>query len=103
VQGQPRRLPSSFEQNLLRLGQEALTNAVRHADARQIAVILAFDRGRVRMTVSDDGHGIPSQPPRDGEPHQGMGTMRTRAMDMGAELEIDSSPRGTTISVEVIV
>jgi signal transduction histidine kinase len=104
VSGPARRLPPSVEENLLRIGQEAMTNAVRHAGAARIDVHLAFHPSGVRLTVKDDGKGLEAaagpQPGADGK-GQGLRGMRERAAAIGGALALDSSPSGTEVSVEV--
>lgn len=99
--GTPARLPSPVEINLLRIGQEAVANAVRHGSCSEITVELGYVPGRVRLSVRDDGCGfVPSLSPG----HFGLLDMRERAQSMGARLEVDSqSGKGTKVSVEVAV
>jgi signal transduction histidine kinase len=105
VQGRPRRLPGAVESNLLRIGQEAVANAVRHGQAHEVVIELVFARGSVRLKVQDAGlgfdtHAAPSE--RDG--HFGLMGMRERAKKLGAQLFLDSRPgRGTAVRVDVPV
>ena len=103
VQGSPVRLPGPVEMNLLRIGQEAVANAVKHGRARQVAIELRYDPGSVCLTVSDDGAGFaPSQASPTG--HFGLLDMRERAQSMGSHLRVESEPgRGTRIAVDVAV
>jgi signal transduction histidine kinase len=103
VQGSPVRLPGPVEMNLLRIGQEAVANAVKHGRARQVAIELRYEPGSVSLAVSDDGQGFaPSQPSPTG--HFGLLDMRERAQSMGSYLRVESeSGRGTRIAVEVPV
>jgi ligand-binding sensor domain-containing protein/signal transduction histidine kinase len=101
VGGPLRPLPVEVETNLLRIGQEAINNAVRHARAKRIEVGLNFDTRKVQLSVRDDGRGFdPSEQIADG--HFGLLGMRERAEQIGGVLSIDSAPeRGTQIAVEV--
>jgi signal transduction histidine kinase len=101
VGGLTRPLPVEVETNLLRIGQEAINNAVKHARANRIEVGLNFDTRNVRLSVRDDGRGFdPSEQIADG--HFGLLGMRERAEQIGGVLSIDSAPeRGTQIAVEV--
>jgi signal transduction histidine kinase len=101
IEGTPRRLPGPIEMNLLRIGQEAVGNAVKHGRARTVSIQLRYAPSLVRLTVSDDGAGFePDQPGRAG--HFGIQDMRERALTMGSSLNIESRPnQGTVISVEV--
>jgi len=101
VAGPLRPLPVEVETNLLRIGQEAVNNAVKHARAKRIEVGLNFDTRKVQLSVRDDGRGFdPSEQIADG--HFGLLGMRERAEQIGGVLSIDSAPeRGTQIAVEV--
>ena len=99
VRGAPRRLSVAAEHHLFRIAQEALTNAVRHAQASRVSVSLAFAGDVVELTVSDDGRGLPSEKPAHGF-HFGLSGMRERARALGTRLEVESAPgHGTTIRV----
>jgi signal transduction histidine kinase len=101
VAGPMRPLPVEVETNLLRIGQEAINNAVKHARAKRIEVGLNFDTRNVRLSVRDDGRGFdPREQIADG--HFGLLGMRERAEQIGGVLSIDSTPeRGTQIAVDV--
>ncbi len=58
VQGPPRRLPGPIEANLLRIAQEALANALKHAQPGRVTLRLAFGEQRVELRVEDDGAGF---------------------------------------------
>lgn len=76
-----------------RVAQEALTNALRHADARAVDVRLEDADGRVRLTVVDDGVGIPDDLPAD---TAGLAGMRERTMLVDGRLEVARRPGGGT-------
>ena len=100
VQGE-RPLGAAAEREVLRIAQEALTNALRHAGAERLAVRLAFPDGRVELAVSDDGAGFDPATPAAGR-HLGLVSMRERAEAIGGRLAIDSRPgAGTTVRLEV--
>jgi signal transduction histidine kinase len=101
IEGEHVRLPSTMEMNFLRIGQEAVANAVKHGGARSILVELRYTPELVRLSVTDDGKGFDAnQPSRTG--HFGVQDMRERAQSMGSELKVTSEPnRGTRVSVEV--
>jgi signal transduction histidine kinase len=101
IEGDPVRLPGPTEMNLLRIGQEAVGNAVKHGHARVVSLELRYAPRLVRLSVTDDGRGFDAeQPSRSG--HFGILDMRERAQSMGSHLNIESDPtRGTTVSVEV--
>ncbi len=99
--GEPRRLETAAEMNLLRIGQEAMANAVRHAQANRIVMELDYRCDPVALTISDDGRGfqIPAgMAALSG--HFGLLDMRERAQALGCSLHIESRPgRGTRIYV----
>src|SRR5215213_706521 len=101
VAGPLRPLPPDLETNLLRIGQEAINNAVKHARANRIDVALNFDTRSVRLSVRDDGRGFdPSEQIADG--HFGLVGMRERAAQVGGVLSIQSAKeRGTQVAVDV--
>jgi signal transduction histidine kinase len=101
VTGTPRRLPDATENNLLRIGQEALLNAIKHGGAGRIRVDLAFTSGAVRLCVHDDGCGFDStQAPLYG--HFGLLGMHERAEQLGGELQVRSRPgEGTDVRVAI--
>jgi signal transduction histidine kinase len=77
-----------------RIVTEAVTNAVRHADARTIEVRLVPDGAQALVIeVRDDGHGIPP----DGEPGVGTVSMRERAEELGGRCEISPADRAGTL------
>ncbi len=103
VEGAPRALPAEVENNLLRIGQETITNTVRHSGARHIKLSLAFRSDGVRLGVSDDGHGFDPaniHPSRHGG--FGLAGLRERAKAMHAQLEINSVP-GSATRIEITV
>ncbi len=101
VQGSPVRLPGPVEINLLRIGQEAVANAVKHGHARLVFIELRYEPAAVCLTVSDDGEGFAAGHPSP-TGHFGLLDMRERAQSMGSHLRVQSEPgRGTCIAVEV--
>jgi signal transduction histidine kinase len=94
--------PPKVDNQLLRIGQEALTNAVRHADARRIHLEITFGAAKVVLRVEDDGRGIDGRPHVDDVAHYGLSTMRERAEELGGTLTITSSAgRGTVIEASI--
>lgn len=103
VTGEPVRLPAEIEMNLLRIGQEAVSNAIKHGHACVVNAALHFDDSKVRLSVTDNGRGFR---PQDTAPsgHFGLLDMRERAQSMGSVLHVESElERGTTIRVEIPV
>ncbi|WP_158748554.1 sensor histidine kinase [Acidobacterium sp. S8] len=103
VSGTFRPLNPNMEAELLRIGQEAMTNIVRHAEARHADVTLLFQENRLRMTIQDDGRGFEGSPEeyrKNG--HFGITGMRERAEQIGARFTVTSKQdEGTAIQVEV--
>lgn len=102
VHGPYRPLERVLEDELVRIGQEALANAVRHANAENIEIELAFEPKRLRMTIADDGRGFTIAPNGHGPAgHFGLQGMRERAGQIHADLTVESSlGAGTRVSVE---
>jgi signal transduction histidine kinase len=86
--GEPRILPLRINDALYRLGQEALANAVRHANPGKLKITLQYDYSAVTLTVSDDGAGFDHDAKSHGFGVQGM---RKRAASISAKLEIFSA------------
>ena len=103
ITGQPVELPSATKHHLLRIAQEAITNAVRHASAHTIAINLAYAPDSIALSVTDDGCGfVPSAALANGIGHFGLRGLRGRAGKINGDLQVDSAPgRGTTVSVTV--
>src|SRR5438445_1511063 len=103
VSGTFRPLSELIEGNLLRIGQEAINNAVRHAHTRNILVNLKFGPGRVQLSVQDDGHGFDYQETHNGDAkHFGLVGMQERAVRIGGSLRVESrAGEGTEVLVEV--
>lgn len=103
VEGQPRRLAVPVEMNLLRIGQEAVTNAVKHAHAQRITLELRYDPKTVRLRVTDDGRGFSADDAAlSGNGHFGLLDMRERAQSLGCELQVKIEPgSGTCIEVDI--
>src|SRR2546422_2881982 len=97
LRGHPRELSAEWEANILRIGQEMLTNVLRHARASEFKVLLAFDSREIRLELRDNGCGFDLQ-----RKHEGFGlqAMRERAEGMGGRLTIQSAAgKGTAISI----
>ncbi|MGP8238461.1 MAG: sensor histidine kinase [Limisphaerales bacterium] len=101
--GAPRKLPPQVENNLLRIAQEALANALKHARASQVKVRLAYAPKKVSLRVRDDGVGFDT---RNNTViyggHFGLLDMTERAEKMGGTFSMISAPgQGSEIIVEV--
>lgn len=107
VLGAPRPLPSEIEENLFRIGQEALNNVWKHSRATRVRVELCYVEGSVRLCVQDNGIGFVNHPP-DSRSAFGLAIMRERAERIGATLDYqtrpnDSPEEGTRMEVTVPV
>jgi signal transduction histidine kinase len=99
VNGTARWISASVEEQLLRIGQEALSNAVRHGAADVIRIELSYRADSVSLRVSDNGRGFDSEHVAQAlESHWGLTSMRERAQQVGARFILLSRPgAGTTI------
>lgn len=97
VRGNLRRLAPLVENNLLRIGQEAITNASKYAAANSILVALDFEERQLRLSVSDDGKGFDVNSPPASESGFGLKGMKERAAEIQADLTISSEPGEGTI------
>jgi signal transduction histidine kinase len=85
---------------LFRIAQEALSNSMKHSEAKHIVISLSRQNGILELDVIDNGRGFVD------EPHSGrrlgLGTMNYRARSIGAELKIESAPgKGTTVKCKL--
>lgn len=98
-----RALPSAQEEALLRVAQEALHNALRHAGASRVEVTLTrHGTSGALLSVRDDGHGFDPSAVRRAGRHLGLVSMRDRAAGVGGALTVESAPgKGTVIEMEV--
>lgn len=94
VAGTVRRLPAVVEFHLLRIAQEAVTNARKHAGAGGIAVALDFGAESITLAVSDDGCGFDSEAATTDGTHFGLLGMRERANKINGRLAIERGPGG---------
>lgn len=98
--GHRRRGAPRMEEHLLRIAQEAITNAVRHAKPTRICVELRCEHAFVKMTISDDGCGFDLKAAELARgQHWGLKIMRERAQEIGAALSIEALDTGTRLEV----
>ena len=101
--GPVQRLPEVVEENLLRIGQEALTNVIKHSRATQVNLRLEFEPQRVILQIQDNGIGFDLSScagPRNG--HFGLLGMSERARRLGGRfLPVSAAGLGTVVRVEV--
>ncbi len=89
--GTPRELPTELGDEIARIGQEAVTNALRHAGSSHIRVVLEYRPHEIVLCVSDDGRGF-----ANGTRGHGIRGMEERARRWGGELQIARSESGGT-------
>jgi signal transduction histidine kinase len=102
VIGRPKRLPPQIQNEIYRIGREALVNALRHSRAKRVELELEYSDSDLRMRICDNGCGIDPQvleKGRDG--HWGLAGMRERATKIGGLLKISSSATGTEIELSL--
>ncbi len=102
ISGGAPALPTGTAVLLFRVARELLVNAVKHAQAGRIALRLAVVRGSVRMTVADDGRGMPGDPMSLAQAGQsggfGLFSIRQRLEPLGGRMEITTG-RGTIVAI----
>ena len=92
-------LPAKAEEELYRIAQEALNNALKHASPTMVTVTIRADGGRVELEIADNGKGFDLQAV-SGEAGIGLSSMRERASKLGATLAVVSAPgQGTSVKV----
>ncbi|HJW14734.1 MAG TPA: sensor histidine kinase, partial [Thermoanaerobaculia bacterium] len=98
-------LPSSVSDDVLRIVNEALVNAARHAEASYLVVEVALSAGEVFITVADDGHGFSFQGTHDLVTLQKMKagpiTLKERISALGGDMVISSSALGSRLAISL--
>ncbi len=100
-EGEPRHVPPGVASHLFRIAQEGVTNALKHAQARKVEIVLAFSPATVELRVNDDGRGF-DPAAAAGNGHFGLRGLHERARALEAELKLASAPgQGAQIRVTV--
>jgi len=102
--GEPQRLPPDQALALFRIAQEAISNAIRHADADRIDISLTYAADHASLVITDDGCGFdPARSEEGSAPqHLGLMSMEERAIAAGASLSIRAAPNaGVQVRVQV--
>jgi signal transduction histidine kinase len=99
LDGEPRHLAATVEENLLRIGQEALSNALKHAQPTEFQARICFESDAVRLELYDNGKGFVPDDVNGG----GIGLlgMKERAEQIGATLTVSSEPGAGTRIIAV--
>jgi signal transduction histidine kinase len=98
----PKNLDPEIQTTFFRIGQEAITNAVRHANATQIDVDLGGENGNLRLQVHDNGRGFDVESVQAKAVGLGLIGIKERAAIVDARAKIISSPnKGTTVEVSL--
>ena len=103
VEGESRRLHPQVKDQAYWIGREALQNALRHAAASEIEMVLEYGPDRLRIAVRDNGKGIsPNLFHSPGNSHRGLSWMRHLAEGMGARLKLLSRvATGTEVELSI--
>jgi len=95
-------LRPEHEHELLRIAQEAVSNAVRHAHPHTVRITMTDEPAHWELAVADDGVGMQERPDVYAREGFGLSSMRQRAGAIGGEWQIDSQPgAGTRVSVRI--
>lgn len=99
--GTPRQVNGIAEDNLTRIAQQAITNALQHSQASRIRVELKFNKNELKLRVTDNGKGFDASSVKDGF---GLKSMGERAKELGGKFNLATKPgKGTQIEVQVPV
>ncbi|MEL6672768.1 MAG: sensor histidine kinase [Bacteroidota bacterium] len=92
-------LPNRIEYNVFRMLQEALTNILKHAQARHASLQLIYTEGMLNISIEDDGRGFNPEKVANG---LGMRSMRERAEELHGKMTVDSRPGfGTSLFIDI--
>ncbi len=100
--GTPCAMPGPVQESLLRIAQEATSNAMRHSGGSQVSIRLDYLQQRLRLTVEDDGQGLPSPDGQRLNGGFGVAGMESRAAVLGGTLGLQASALGgLAVTVDV--
>jgi signal transduction histidine kinase len=95
-------LAPEYQHELLRIAQEAVSNALRHAHPARVIIVLNEDAAQWTLAVRDDGRGMTLMPELYAQQGYGLANMRERAGAIGGKFEITSRPgEGTRVEVHL--
>jgi signal transduction histidine kinase len=103
ARGRVRPLPETVEENLLRIGQEALTNVIKHSGATLTEIELVYGPGNIGLQIKDNGKGFaPEECAGPNEGHFGLLGISERTKRLDGEITFSSAPdTGTTLRVRI--
>ncbi len=102
VGGTYRALPQELEDEILRIAQEAVTNAVRHAEASTVSADLQYSPRRLMLRIADDGRGFDVAAASSDGGHFGLTGMQERAAMIDGRLKVESlTGEGTSVTMDV--
>lgn len=101
VSGTPFQVPPRIDAELMRIAQEAVTNAVRHASPSELTMELQYTPGAISLRVVDDGTGF-EEASHPAAGHFGLVTMRERAQQVGGRLRLTSAA-GAGTQIEAVI
>ncbi|HET7346409.1 MAG TPA: two-component regulator propeller domain-containing protein, partial [Acidobacteriaceae bacterium] len=102
VSGMYHPLDADVEREVLRIGREAVVNAVRHGNPKNILLRLTFEEDRFAMEVRDDGRGFSGTPADGTSGHYGLTGMRERARSIDGDLTVESQEgEGTSVRLDL--
>lgn len=101
--GAPREIATPVRTEVLKIGVEAVANAIRHSQGRKVRIVIRYDRNALRLRVSDDGCGIDASFAAAGRPgHWGIRGMHERARAIKARFRIGVAKSGGTVADLVV-
>jgi len=103
IQGYPRPLRRDVQTAVLRIAQEAMTNARKHAGSSRVEVQLGYLPGALQLKVTDDGRGIDDSPVSSTDGGFGIGSMQTRAQQLFGSVKVRRGENGAGTIVEAII
>lgn len=86
---------------LLRIIQEAITNIIKHAKAKNVGILIYEEMGNLLLVIHDDGKGLGEQKPDNGKSAMGLQSIRRRAQYLNGEANIQSDSNSTEITVSI--
>lgn len=86
---------------LLRIIQEAITNIIKHAKAKNVGILIYEEEDSLTLTINDDGIGLDEKKSANGKSTMGLQSIRRRVQSLNGETKINSDSKGTEISISI--